>query len=167
MLAKRRYQRRVARAGDQLFHRLAATPSSVSWYARLVPSYAAYVIKEWPIELFDGARYNLVSDASTADAVDALSWWMIASIEKMANGGDSTAAATAADATLTLRDAVSLDFEAVEDIDEIGFAITDLLIGRDPLIHESVHLIGPNYLIAHALANAAEHAGVSGQKQAD
>jgi hypothetical protein len=56
---------------DQLFHRLVKTPTSVSCIA-LVPSYAAYVIKEWPIELFDGARYNLVSDASTADAVEAL-----------------------------------------------------------------------------------------------
>jgi hypothetical protein len=99
------------------------------------------VLKEWPIELFNGARYDLVSDASTADAVEAPSWWMIASIEQMANGGDSAAAATAADISLTLRDAtrdaVSPDFEAA-DIDVIASAITRLLIGRDTLIHESI-----------------------------
>jgi hypothetical protein len=128
------------------------------------------VIKEWPIELFDGARYDLVSDASTADAVDALSWWMIASIEQMANGGDRTAAATAADGKLPLRDAardaVSPDFEAV-DIDVIASAITHLLIGRHTLIHESIHLIGPNYLIVQALVNAADDVGISRQSQTD
>jgi hypothetical protein len=65
----RGYTRFTRDHGDEAAAALA--PTSVSCIA-LVPSYAAYVIKEWPIELFDGARYNLVSDASTADAVEAL-----------------------------------------------------------------------------------------------
>jgi hypothetical protein len=170
VLAKWRYERRAKRAGNQLFLRLLRTPSSVSWFRPGVAFSAPIVIREWPIELFDGARYRLVTDVDMTNAVEALCWWMIATVEQVRNGGDKDAAVAAADVRLSLRDVaretVSPDSEPI-DLDLIASAIARLLIGRYPDFHEAMFLIGPNSLISHALAYETGRAAETGQAQPD
>ncbi len=162
MFEKRRYGKRMKKAGNQVAIRLLRAESHVPWGVAQSASCAWMILKDWPLDFFKSARYEHVSDADAANAVEAMTWWYIATVEQIRTG-DEQGAATSADLLIPLRDAardvVSPDGIAL-DVDEISYAITSLLIGRMPDMGEGVILLGQDYIIAGHINLLVEYAGI-------
>ena len=162
MFEKRRYGKRMKKAGNQVAIRLLRAESHVPWVLGSECESFWMILKDWPLDFFKSARYEHVSDADAANAVEAMTWWYIATVEQIRTG-DEQGAATSADLLIPLRDAardvVSPDGIAL-DVDEISYAITSLLIGRMPDMGEGVILLGQDYIIAGHINLLVEYAGI-------
>ena len=64
MFEQRTYQRRVKRAGEDLYRHIWRNPhaSEFGWDVAHATTEAANAVSEWPIDHIDGADYREISD---------------------------------------------------------------------------------------------------------
>lgn len=87
MFEQRTYQRRVKRAGEDLYRHIWRNPhaSEFGWDVAHATTEAANAVSEWPIDQIDGADYREISEEAIATAVAALTWWLIVFVENYAD----------------------------------------------------------------------------------
>lgn len=97
MFEQRAYQRRVKRAGEDLYRHIWRNPhaSEFGWEVAHAATESAKAVCEWPIDQLGGAEYREISDEGIATAVSALTWWLIVYVESYADPEHGVAGAEA------------------------------------------------------------------------
>jgi hypothetical protein len=155
---RRGFKKRVKRASERLFRELLG--AQTDWGAGRAAFSAETVVRDWPLNFFDGADFRQISDERADNAVRAVTWWLIAFVETYIDPDtDPREHIATADEAVALRDAVRpllAESEAIVDEERILDVAALLLTGREPLASIEFAMLVPRARLASQMRALVE-----------